>query len=86
MKRETYDYYYTRNGSDLKATSSFATSKVEWLSGALVSLGVAKSFGKRMDAFLAPNYLMPLQGVGQGRVKLNGLSVRLGMSFKVLGK
>ena len=85
MNSEVYDYYYNRNGSVYHAQRGFSTQQVEWLSGASFSLGVAKSFGNRFGAFVSPNYVLPLHGAGEGKVKLQGLSLRMGLSFNVLG-
>lgn len=85
MKKETYDYDYTRNGWPNYYKHSYSTGKSQFLSGAIISVGYARKLNNSFSIMAEPYFKMPLQGVGEGKVKIGSVGVSVGAQYTLFG-
>lgn len=80
MKKEEYNIFYDRYGTQHQAESYYQGNK-SLLSVLRLSAGVEKRVGKQFSIFLSPGVAIPLAGVGEGDVKLYSTDLMLGVKF-----
>lgn len=85
MKKEDYQYTYTRYGYPLQGSASF-TGNQHILSVAKISAGVEKNISKAVSINVAPAFSIPLRGVGEGEVKLYSSEIMVGIRYQLFKK
>jgi hypothetical protein len=85
MKKEYYDYDFTRNGWPNSYKNTYKTGKSQFLSGAIISVGYARRLNKSFSVMAEPYFKMPLQGVGMGEVKIGSVGVSVGVQYTLPG-
>jgi hypothetical protein len=78
MKKEKYNYTYERNNTQYSYPYDY-TKNTHLLASLELSLGIEKQIGRKLYIQATPVVNLPLQGVGEGRVKIftTGLHVSL---------
>jgi len=84
MKEETYDYYYkyTPTSPVISRQHTTYNKNKHLFSIMTVSAGYQRNIGKRFSLISELYIKLPLQGVGNGKVKLNSTGVLFSVSFR----
>lgn len=83
MEKEEYHYNYQRtNGTSGYAKRFFASDNVHWFSGAYFGLGYERNLIKNVSISAEPFIKIPIQGIGQGSVKLFSAGAQLGGKWR----
>ncbi len=84
MKKEVYNYInkYPSSGQIYVWTKSVANKNSHFLSVVTVSGGYQYNATKRFSFMAEPYIKLPLNGVGEGKVKLNSTGVLFSVAFK----
>jgi len=81
MKKEEYNYHYTRNNMYYQSQKSYTGSKA-FLSVFNLSAGVEKNITPAFSLLAEPSVAIPLAGVGDGSIKLYSTALQLGIKYK----
>jgi hypothetical protein len=85
MKKEVYDYDYTKNGWQNAYSHTYTTGKSQFFSGALISIGYGRKLSNSFSLLAEPYFKMPLQGVGEGKVKIGSIGLSVGVQYTLPG-
>jgi len=80
MKKEDYNYYYTRYNVPAEKYYSYTGNK-HLFSTLSISAGVEKKISGVLSLQLEPSVSLPLSGVGDGKVKLFSTAMMLGIKY-----
>lgn len=80
MKREDYDYYYTKYGSPAKGSYSYRGNK-HFMSNINLAAGIERKVSEKFALQLEPSISIPITGVGDGKVKLYSTSILFGVKY-----
>ena len=80
MKKENYDYDYSRYGVYQRGHKVYKNTTNDWLSVVHVSVGLQKRLGSIGDLRLEPYAKLPIDGVGLGSLPLRSTGVYLGIT------
>ena len=83
MQKEKYEYYYYRNGNPYNYTHTYTSGNVEWFSHLTLSAGIKQTFGKKLSINAGAYYNLPLQGVGEGSIKLHSFGLQFGVDYNL---
>ncbi len=75
MKRETYTYYYKRNGTDVSREYTINDQNNHLLSVLTLSAGYRYRMNQHISLAAEPYFKLPLGGVGMGNIRLNSAGV-----------
>jgi hypothetical protein len=83
MDKEDYDYYYYNNAGNYAERNWKTSDNSNYLFSILnFSAGMEKQLGKK-NSFMAEPYLkVPVQGVGNGEIRLNSFGINLGLKYQ----
>ncbi|MEO6233161.1 MAG: outer membrane beta-barrel protein [Ferruginibacter sp.] len=81
MKKEDYQYYYTRNSTPYQAAWSYTGNK-NYFSVFNFSAGIEKKLTSQFSLLAEPSISIPISGVGDGRVKLYGAALQLSVKYQ----
>ncbi|KYP15982.1 outer membrane beta-barrel protein [Flavihumibacter sp. CACIAM 22H1] len=81
MLRESYNYYYYRFGQPAKGYYTYRTKAFELFSGIGLSIGYERKISKQLHWQIAPYFNFPLNGVGEGSVKLRSAGFFTGLRY-----
>jgi cell division protein FtsN len=80
MKKEDYNYYYTRYNIPAEKYYSYTGNK-HLFSTLSISAGIEKKISGGISLQLEPSVSLPLSGVGDGAVKLYSTAIMLGLKY-----
>lgn len=83
MKKESYEYYYTQNGTYDSRYRSYPTNEKYLFSIAHLSGGYERRISKRLSLQVEPYIKLPLKGLGFGRMQLNSFGTNASLKFNV---
>jgi hypothetical protein len=86
MKRETYTYYYKRNGTMVSREYTINNQNNHLLSVLTLSAGYRYRLNKRISFAAEPYFKLPLGGVGFGNLKLKSGGVLFSAAVKPFSK
>ncbi|CAN5645491.1 hypothetical protein BH11BAC3_BH11BAC3_38250 [soil metagenome] len=81
MKKEDYQYYYTRNYTPYQSAWSYTGNK-NYFSVFNFSAGIEKKLTSQFSILAEPSISIPISGVGDGRVKLYGAALQLSVKYQ----
>ncbi len=81
MKKEEYNYHYTRNNMYYQSQKSY-TGNTAFFSVFNLTAGVEKKITKEVSLLAEPSIAIPLAGVGEGSVKLYSAALQIGIKYK----
>lgn len=85
-KNETYDYHFlNRNGMYRNMVSKYKNNK-SLFSAINLSLGFERSLSNVFYLHVEPYLLVPVSGIGEGKVKLHSAGLQFGIRYKPLRK
>lgn len=85
MKREAYDYYYVSYNVPYEKGYSYSGNKNAF-SVLNFSAGIEKRLSSKLSLLAEPALSIPLQGVGEGRVKLYNTALQISIKYQPLKK
>ncbi|MEO6134776.1 MAG: hypothetical protein ABIP35_06460 [Ginsengibacter sp.] len=80
MKKEDYKYNYTRYGTELTSEKTYR-GNIHLLSSFQFHIGIEKSLTEKLSLLVAPSVTIPMQGIGNGKVKLYSTSLQAGIKY-----
>ncbi len=83
MKKETYDYSYTKNGNDYYYDHTYQTGKFRFANAVQVGVGLEKKILPALSLQLNGYFNVPVAGVGEGRVQLGALGISAGLRYQL---
>ena len=81
MKKEDYNYYYTRN-SVYHETFWEYTGNKNLFSILTFSAGIERKLSSTISLLAEPSFSVPISGVGDGRVKLFSTALQIGLKYQ----
>ena len=81
MKKEDYNYYYTRN-SVYHETFWEYTGNKNLFSMLTFSAGIERKLSSTISLLAEPSFSVPISGVGDGRVKLFSTALQIGLKYQ----
>ena len=85
MKKEDYYYYYIRNFTQYESPYTYTGNK-HIFAVLNFSAGIEKKISPAFSVQVEPSVSIPLSGVGDGRVKLYGAELQLGIKYQPVKK
>ncbi len=81
MKKEKYDFsYINTSGQPAKGTAAYTGNK-HFFSSINLGIGVSKKLNKRIQLFAVPTVALPVNGIGEGAIKLKSFEVAAGINY-----
>ena len=80
MKKEKYNYTFERYNTQYTYPYDY-TKNTHLLASLQFSLGVEKQIGRKIFIQAAPRLNIPLQGIGEGRVKIFTTGLQVGLKY-----
>lgn len=80
MKKEDYKYDYTRYGSEQTSAKTYQGNS-HLFSSFQFSIGVEKKLSEKLSILATPSISLPMQGIGNGKVKLYSTSLQVGAKY-----
>lgn len=80
MKKEAYKYDYYSYGSEQSSEKSYYGNR-HFFSSFQISLGVEKKLTENLSILATPSVSIPMQGIGNGKVKLYSTSIQAGIKY-----
>ena len=81
MKREDYNYYYTRNNVPAQSAWTYKGNK-KFFSIITLSAGVEKKINNKFSIQAEPSVGIPIAGVGDGQVKIFSSALQVGLKYQ----
>lgn len=81
MKREDYNYYYTRNNVPAQSAWTYKGNK-KFFSVITLSAGVEKKINNKFSIQAEPSVGIPIAGVGDGQVKIFSSTLQVGLKYQ----
>ena len=81
MKKEEYNYHYTRNNMYYQSQKSYTGNKA-FVSVFNLSAGIEKSITPALSLLAEPSVSIPLAGIGEGYVKLYSTALQFAIKYK----
>lgn len=86
MDKEDYNYYYYNNAGNYAERNWKTSDNSNYLFSILnISAGMEKQLSNKISFMAEPYLKLPMQGVGNGEIRLNSFGINLGLKFQ-LGK
>ena len=85
LKKEDYNYYYTRDNIYHEASWQYTGNK-HLFSLLTLAAGIEKKLSQKISLVAEPSLSIPLSGVGDGRVKLFSTTVQIGIKYQPFKK
>lgn len=85
MKKEDYVYNYLKNGEAYTAARSYKGNS-HFLSALQLSVGIEKKLSDKFALLAAPSVTVPINGIGNGKVKLHSISLQAGIKYRPFRK
>lgn len=82
MKREYYDYQYTRYGQPAQSSHTYKTGSFTPVANVGLAAGYRQKIGNRFSILAAPYLFLPVKGVGEGKVELASVGLQAGLLFE----
>lgn len=83
MRSEAYGYDYTKNGDWYYANHRYSTGKFKFANAATVTVGYEHAINKKIKLMLMPSLTIPMQGVGEGKVKIGAVNIQAGIRYQL---
>ena len=80
MKKEKYNYTFERYNTQYSYPYDY-TKNTHLLASLQLSLGIEKQIGRKLFMQAAPIVNIPLQGVGEGSVKIFTTGLHVGLKY-----
>lgn len=81
MKNEKYNFSYINTSGQPAKGSAVYTGNKHFFSSVNLGIGVSKKLNKRLQLFAAPTVTLPVNGIGQGAIKLKSFEVAAGINY-----
>lgn len=81
MKKEEYNYHYTRNNMYYQSQKSYTGNKA-FFSVFNLSAGIEKRITPTLSLLAEPSVAIPLAGIGEGNIKLYSTALQFGIKYK----
>ena len=85
MKKEDYVYDYLKNGEAYTSARSYKGNS-HFLSALQLSVGIEKKLSDKFALLAAPSVTVPINGIGNGKVKLHSISLQAGIKYRPFRK
>jgi hypothetical protein len=83
MDKEDYDYYFYNNAGNYAERNWKTSDNSNYLFSILnFSAGMEKQLGKKTSFMAEPYLKVPVQGVGNGEIRLNSFGINLGLKYQ----
>ena len=81
MKKEKYDFsYINSSGQQAKGAANYTGNK-HFFSSINLGIGVSKKMNKRLQLFAVPSVALPVNGIGEGAIKLKSFEIAAGFNY-----
>ena len=81
MKREDYNYYYTRNNIPAQSAWTYTGNK-KLFSVITLSAGIEKKINEKFSIQAEPSVAIPIAGVGDGQVKIFSSTLQVALKYQ----